>query len=356
MKVAIDCRMLGKSGIGVFLVNFLDYALRHYSTCQFLLIGANEILRYKKYQNVECKKVDIAPFSMSELLFPVKDINNCDVYFNPNYNIPRGIQIPICCTIHDLLFWDVKDISSWLGRLLRIIIAKRAFLLSTIVFTVSGFSAERIKKHLGERKPIVIVHNALRPIFYEHPFHRNISEKKYLLFVGNVKPHKGLQYLLDAYKNPSIHERYDLIIVGDYNNFRTSFPQIMKCKDDHIHFTGHISDKELLVLMSNAAALVQPSVYEGFGIPPMEALYLGVPVIISDIPVFKEIYGIFPVHFFRNKDSKSLIEAIKNIKELEPKSILEIRKQILSQYGIDHIAHTIMQTIINLNHENSSRW
>lgn len=353
MKIAIDCRMFGMSGIGLFLKNFLDYALPHYPDIHFLLIGNSRLEMYSHLDNVIVRIVDIPPFSVKEYLsFPVKEINDCDVYFNPNYNIPSGINIPICCTIHDLLFWDVKEVSSLIGRWIRILAVKRAYYLAKLIFTVSDFSLSRIHKRLGYKRAIV-TYNALRPMTeYEYT---SVSDKKYIVFVGNVKPHKGLKDLLAAYTTFGLHTGYDLVIVGDYQNLKTASPELLKYEQANgISFTGKVSDEKLLALIGNAAMLVQPSVYEGFGIPPMEALFLGVPVVLSDIPVFKEIYSDFPVTFFECKNPQSLAEAIWRIIPYTEEEKKYIRNKILSQYSQEAVSKPIIQAIIKIYNESSA--
>ena len=350
MKIAIDCRMLDMSGVGLFLKNFLDYALLHYPDIYFLLIGNSRLGIYSHLDNVTLRMVDIPPFSVKEYLsFPVKEINDCDVYFNPNYNIPSGINIPICCTIHDLLFWDVKEVSSLIGRWIRILAVKRAYRLANLIFTVSNFSLSRIRKHLGY-KQAVVTYNALRLITrYEYI---SASDKKYIVFVGNVKPHKGLKDLLVAYTTFGLHADYDLVIVGDYQNFKTACPELLKYRQvNGISFTGKVSDEKLLALIGNAAMLVQPSVYEGFGISPMEALFLGVPVVLSDIPVFKEIYLDFPVTFFECKNPQSLAKAVYRTMPYTEVEKKHIRDKILSLYSQEAVSESIIQAIIKIYNE-----
>lgn len=353
LKIAIDCRMLGMSGIGFFLKSFLDYALPRYSDIHFLLIASSRIEAYSHLNNVTVRLVEIPPFSVKEYFsFPVKDINACDVYFNPNYNIPSGIRIPICSTIHDLLFWDVKDVSSLMGRWIRILAVKRAYRLSDLIFTVSEFSLSRIHKYLGH-KQVVVTYNALRPI--TGYVHTSIPDKKYIVFVGNVKPHKGLKDLLMAYTTFGLYNNYDLVIVGSYQNFRTAYPEILQYGQiDGISFTGQVPDETLLTLIGNAAMLVQPSVYEGFGIPPMEALFLGVPVVLSDIPVFKEIYSAFPVTFFKCKNLKGLADAIGRIRPYTEEEKKYIRDKILSLYSPEAVSEPIIQALIKIYNESST--
>lgn len=350
LKIAIDCRMLGMSGVGVYLKSFLDYTLIHYVDTNFLLLGTSELELYINLDNVTIKEIEIPPFSIKEyFFFPIKEINECDIYFSPNYNVPSGIKIPICCTIHDLLFWDVKEISSLIGRWIRILVVKRAYHLSDLIFTVSKFSLLRINKHLGN-KCTVVTYNALRSVI--KPVKTSVSNKKYMVFVGNVKPHKGLSTLLQAYIEFSLHDDYDLVIVGSYRNFKTAYPEILAYeKENGISFTGKVSDDMLLDLIGNAAMLVQPSVYEGFGIPPMEALYLGVPVVLSDIPVFKEIYSDFPVTYFQCQNPESLASAVRQVKPFTDALIESVQNKISSIYNPANVSNTIMQALINTCNE-----
>ena len=353
MKIAVDCRMFGMSGVGVFLKNFLDYALPHYSGIRFLLIGTSRLDLYSSLDNVTVRTVDIRPFTLKECFaFPVGEINGCDIYFSPNYNIPSGIKIPVCCTIHDLLFWDVKEVSSLVGRCIRILAVKRAYRLSDLIFTVSGFSLSRIRKHLGN-KEVVVTHNALRPI--APCAETSLPGRKYIVYVGNVKPHKGLMDLLAAYTAFGLQADYDLVIVGNYRNFKTACPEILRYgQQERISFTGKVSDEQLAGLIGNAAMLVQPSVYEGFGIPPIEALFLGVPVVLSDIPVFKEVYSGFPVTFFECKNPESLAEAIRRTEPYAEAVKKSVQNKILSLYSPERVSETIIQAIIRKYDESSA--
>ena len=114
-----------------------------------------------------------------------------------------------------------------------------------------------------------------------------------------------------------------LVIVGNADNFRTAdssiSEEISKMPANTVEFTGRISDSELKHYYQKANLLIQPSLYEGFGMPPMEALKLGTNCIISDIPVFKEIYENLPVIFFKTQDSSDLAnKIIENFNKQKP--------------------------------------
>ena len=116
--------------------------------------------------------------------------------------------------------------------------------------------------------------------------------------------------LLEAYNKLRGEGRYcpTLTVIG-HVDFRTKDKEILdviKKNKDSVNFLGAVDDKTLYDVLSYSAVLVSPSFYEGFGIPPLEAMYLGTPVIISDIPVYKEVYRDLPVTFFRTGDANDL--------------------------------------------------
>lgn len=312
MKLAIDCRMIGTGGIGTYISSLLPFFLKNFDC---LLIGRPQDLKEFAGEHEIC---NIKTFSLKELLFfdkkILKKINNCNAYYTPYCNIPNGIKIPIYSTIHDVVFLDRPELASKLGILARKWFYLRAVKKSCKIFTVSEFSKQRIICHLHCKKPVVVTYSAV-PEFLK-PRNTTPKEKKNeILFVGNIKKHKGLHTLLPAF-DTATKKGLDakLVIVGNANNFRTKDESIdkllQKIDSSKIIFTGKISNENLTELYSSSKLLVQPSLYEGFGLPPLEALKAGTNVLISDIPVFKEIYKDFPVTFFKTEDINDLCAKI----------------------------------------------
>lgn len=326
MKVFIDCRMLNSGGIGTYLESLLPYFVKTFDSTLLIYNNQKECL---PAETKDCKiiETDIKTFSLKEMFsFPSelkKIINNCDIFYSPYCNVPGGIKIPVFTTIHDIVFLDVSDLSSKTGTLIRKFFYQRAINKSKGIFTVSEFSAQRIKEKLKlKNKPLIVTYNAVpghfsadtsaaRPATSPAKTEKDNS----IIYVGNIKKHKGLSYLLEAFeicKTKGLKSK--LVIVGNAENFRSGDTEIAKrlasTSQDDILFTGRISDSDLQTYYQKARLLVQPSLYEGFGMPPLEALSLGTNVVISDIPVFKEIYDGFPVTFFKTADSQDLAEKI----------------------------------------------
>lgn len=349
MKIAIDCRFIGKSGIGTYIENVVDELLKRYSQHKYLLVVNPEtVIGVGCSTNVEILKTGIKPFSLKELFcFPVSEINQCDAFFSPYINIPGGIKIPVYCTIHDMLFFDVDGLVSPIGKMARKWFYKRAIKKSQKIFTVSEFSKQRIQHHFKTKKNIVVVSNGVSSRIKDYPIEKCIEKEDYFIYVGNVKPHKGLKTLITAFaeaKKEGLKSK--LLIVGNAEKFRTSDKTInnLVADENSISFTGWVSDEELIKYISRAKALILPSMYEGFGIPPLEALYLGTPTIVSDIPVLKEIYQNLPVTFFHvgnHEDLKNKLMDCSNTIE----AIADVRRMVDEKYSFTHSADVILSAI-----------
>jgi glycosyltransferase involved in cell wall biosynthesis len=354
MNITMDCRFLDASGIGVYLRECLPYFLD--SSHTFVLLGDVEKLcpLAKDHRNIELIACTVKSFSISELfIFPQrlkKIINRSDLYYSPYFNVPGGIRVPIYTTIHDIIFPDMPELTSKIGLAARMWFYRRAFRLSKKLFTVSNFSKSRIEHFFGTTKPIIVTHSAIQPYLLNRDT-TTITKRDMILFIGNIKKHKGLWCLLEAFffaREEGL--RYKLVIVGDKDNFRSADTKSLR-KLDHIdpsiiEFTGHISNEKLKTLLAESALLVQPSLYEGFGLPPLEAMTTGTQALISDIPVFKEIYAGFPVTFFRAGDSMDLKEKLLALLYHKPTKTIILSKQLATTYTFQKTASIILQNLL----------
>lgn len=350
MNIAIDARWCKKSGIGAFIDGILPHFLK--SENYFYLIGIEKIPEtIKGFSNFTIIPCDTKPFSLKEnLLFPkeiLKTINNSDAYFSPYFNIPRGIKIPIFTTIHDVVFLDIKNLASTLGTLIRKKFYKYAAKKSRAIFTVSYFSKRRIQENLKTKTEIDVVYSSVPEFFLEK---ENRPKKNQIIFIGNIKKHKGLHILIPAFldfRKTLLENRKsspELLIVGSKENFRTNDNSLFNFDENKsgIKFSGFISDEELKKELTESRLLVQPSLYEGFGLPPLEALYSGTKPIISDIEVFKEIYKDFPVTFFQSGNIDNLTEKL--LEEWKRDSYPEI-ESFPKIYSFEKTASMILETI-----------
>jgi len=354
MTICIDCRMIDASGIGVYLRECLPWFLQ--SVNNFLLLGNSRRLQcFSSNANVKIIECDIKPFSIKELFFfpfkTARQINRANVFFSPFFNIPHSVKIPVYITIHDIIFPDMPELTSKTGLAARMWFYRRAYKKSIKIFTVSEFSKSRIQRHLGAKKPVIVTHSAIQPMFLEYRANaRNVQKTQTIVFVGNIKKHKGLDILLDAFsfaKNEGLPHR--LVVIGAKENFRTSDNTVLKkiesLGDEAVTFTGFISDQQLIEYLSKAALLVQPSLYEGFCLPPLEAMVLGTHALISDIPVLKEIYSGYPVTFFRSGDSSDLKDKLTELLINKKASSPSLSDELLLKYTFQKTASIILEVI-----------
>jgi len=355
MTICIDCRMIDASGIGVYLRESLPWLLQ--SENDFLLLGnIGRLHCYSSNENVKIIECGIKPFSLKELFFPLKtarQINSANAYFSPYFNIPNFITIPVYTAIHDIIFPDMPELTSKIGLAARMWFYRRAYKKSKKIFTVSEFSKSRIQRHLGAKKPVIVTHSAIQPMFLEYRVKaHNIQKTQTIVFVGNIKKHKGLGILLDAFslaKNEGLPHR--LVIIGKKENFRTSdnsvSQKINSLGSDAVTFTGFVSDEQLMEYLCAASLLVQPSLYEGFCLPPLEAMVLGTRALISDIPVLKEIYADFPVTFFKNADFLDLEEKMIGLLLNNTSSSPALPDDLLLKYTFQKTASVILGALNN---------
>lgn len=346
MKLTIDCRFIGKSGIGTYIENVVEAMIRLYPDNEYLLVVEKVLPQYGGMANVCQMVTDIKPFTIRELLcFPTKEINHTDVFFSPYINIPFGIRVPVYSTIHDVIFWDKPELVSKVGLWMRTFFVKHAMWASKGVFTVSEFSKGRITHHFNCKKPITVVPNGVAS--HIRDYNGSVAKEDYILFVGNVKEHKGLDVLVAAYQEArKMGLTSTLTIVGNKDNFRTSANAFLAeaLNDDSIVFTGRLSNEDLVETIAKAKVLVLPSFYEGFGIPPMEALYVGTDAIVSDIEVLNEIYRDLPVTFFKCGDRHDLADKLLNHNTVDFKQ-QDIKELIDRLYSYEKAARMVMDVI-----------
>lgn len=218
-------------------------------------------------------------------------------------------------TIHDLAFFHNPKWFSFGFRTFYKFLIPKISNSSKLIFTVSQFSKTELMKYFKIREDKIIVlgnyiSNTFKDLIVENNNKKN--KKKYILSVCSLDPRKNLSLLIEAFSKSNLND-LDLVLVGEKNKNFNKFNYNISNKSEKIKFTGYINEKELFEYYKNADLFVYPSVYEGFGIPPLESLYCNCPVLISDLEVFKEIFK-NEVTYFK---SNSLADLISNLNKYE---------------------------------------
>lgn len=270
ISILVDTRWIGAHGIGRF---------------------AHEVTN--RLQNVISLPCSLAPYPFHRLDIPwiswLLLRYRPSVYFSPGFNPPIWSPVPFVFTIHDLIFLHFPEEASSLMQPYFNWVVKSAARRAYRVLTVSEFSKREIVKwaNLPEEK-VVVVSNGVGAEFTPDGS-RHDPGYPYLLYVGNRCPHKNLARMLLAFSLVKMTETR-LVLSG--NPDREIMSQIEDLNlADRVVFTGFIPDAELPGYYRGAIGSIFVSLYEGFGLPPLEAMACGIPVLTSNVSSLPEVVG-----------------------------------------------------------------
>ncbi|WP_227536753.1 glycosyltransferase family 4 protein [Klebsiella michiganensis] len=271
-KVIMDMRWEGSGGIGTF---------------------AKEINKINKYEASDFKGKPYSPldsFKMAfELLKNRRSYSNKIIFF-PGYIPPVFSITPYVFTIHDLNHLDRPENSSFIKRLFYDYVIKRGCKKAELIFTVSEFSKERIAEWSGEMpSKIINVGNGVSSSFTPNGNKKQFGFN-YILCVSNRKKHKNEFETLRAYKQSGLYSKMKLVFTGKPDEDILVYINEMALTE-YVHFTGFLPDNELPELYRGASGVVFVSLYEGFGLPVIEAMASGVPVVTSNTTSLREVAG-----------------------------------------------------------------
>ncbi len=237
-------------------------------------------------------------------------------------------------TIHDLAF--IKN-PSWYTKAyycLYKLMTPLAARTSKHIITVSNYSKEEILRCYPflKREQISVIYNAIdQQLFKPQPKAKSQKPKApFILCVSSIDPRKNFARLIEACQDITDAKLY---IVGNHNRVFNDQKSLQNTSD-RIRFLGRISDNELVKLYNQAECFVFPSIYEGFGLPPLEAMACGCPVLVSDIPVLREVCS----------------DAARYFNPFEPREILHTITQYLND------ADVIKEKMRQKGYENITRF
>lgn len=242
-----------------------------------------------------CKDYDVAAFNIKrygfggshfweQLILPFFSLINSGTLVSFTGLGPVFLRRKII-TIHDLAFYENPSWYSKLYVLFYKLMTPLCAKTSRCVLTVSEFSKKEIHEKLNiALDQIFVLYNAVSDKF--KTTNHSSAFEKYILAVSTMDPRKNFKRLVDAFTMWEGNDQVKLYLVGGKNPVFASSDII---ENEKIKWLGRVSDDELVRLYQNAICFVYPSLYEGFGIPPLEAMASGVPVIVSDIPPLREV-------------------------------------------------------------------
>ena len=301
-SLCIDARKLHHSGIGTYLKMLLPYLCKEFNVT---LLGDPEQL--KGYgEKTTVIQFDAPLYSIEEQRRYKRTVPPVDLFWSPHYNAPLGSirARKIVTTIHDVFHLAFFKDLNLKQKIYAKLVINRAINASDAVVTVSDFSKKEIIKFTRAKEDkINVIYNGVKQtaaiadlaaitVRYKLP-------SKYILYVGNVKPHKNLKALVSAYLGlpVQIQQQYKIVVVGKIEGFITGDESLLNLIDSqpllkqNVIFTGFVKDDDMDAIYAAASLFILPSLYEGFGLPPLEAMLNGCPVLVSNQNSLPEVCG-----------------------------------------------------------------
>ena len=309
MRIAIDARKMRDYGIGTYVRNLLRYLARLDKTTEYVLFcRADDCTTIEESgENFRAVPELARQYSIKEQLRIPMDLRRegIDLFHAPHYVLPALIPCKAVVTIHDCIHLRFPQyLPSRLGYAYARTSMWIATHRSTRVLTVSEASKRDILKYfrVPEGK-IDVIYNGIDERFGEIPSPDEVLRVReryqlndpFVLYAGNIKPHKNLERLIEAFHllRRNGHDTVKLLIIGDeISKYATLRRAVHRHKlHKHVRFFGFVSDQTLAALYRLADVFVFPSLYEGFGLPPLEAMASGTPVITSNVSSLPEVVG-----------------------------------------------------------------
>jgi glycosyltransferase involved in cell wall biosynthesis len=289
IRVGIDARKIADFGIGTYIRGLLGGLVELNTGDEYVAFApAGAPIP----DGVEHVVIDAPHYSVRELLIVGRaaDRARLDVFHAPHYVVPIT-RVPLVVTVHDLIHLHQR-MRNPLAPLYARMMIRRAVSRARRVLTVTNAVKAQLESELGAKNVIVTPNG----VSATSPPSRERSD--FFLYVGNDKPHKNVDALIDAFANvPDAR----LVLVGaPFDRFRGR---------DRVEVRGFVSDEELSLLYRSAIALVMPSLEEGFGLPALEAMAHGTAVITSRDAALMEVTGDAALHVDA-RDVRSITDAM----------------------------------------------
>lgn len=311
MKIGIDARLIHETGVGRYIQNLIRELALLDKTNEYVVFLRKQ---YEVPNDHWSARIADVPWHSVREQFEMPNIfakEHLDLVHIPYHNPPIFYTGRMIVTIHDLTIlhfdtgrattlplplYQLKRLGYWLELAIGLRKAKK-------IIAVSQSTKQEIIDHFHIDPEKIIVTYEGTETMTSHT--KRLIQEPYILYVGNAYPHKNLERLIEACNTKLV-----LATPDDYFSKRLKTPQ-------NVLMIRSPSASQLANLYHHAQALVFPSLMEGFGLPGIEAMAIGTPVVCSDIPVFREVYGNATIMFDPNNPddiSRKIQEVLENEK------------------------------------------
>jgi glycosyltransferase involved in cell wall biosynthesis len=314
VKIAIDIRRMTEFGVGTYIRNVVRTLGRLDHENDYVLIGSP----------AKVEEIGALPpnFHTVPLLAPERSVHgyrgfrtavkrmDCDLVHIPNlFSVPRALPCPYVMTVHDLLDHMARAQSGF-WRSLYFQSTKRVLAGASRIFAVSNFTRNEIEKLFEiPSDRVEVVYNAIDERFlrgHANAADRDLIARRYqvtypfLLYAGRISPHKNVVRMIEAFsalktelERDQAYPDLKLIIIGDDLSGNPDLRRtvVRSGVQNDVRFLGFIPIEVLRIFYDEAKIFVFPSLYEGFGLPPLEAMVHGTPVVTSNVSSLPEVVG-----------------------------------------------------------------
>jgi glycosyltransferase involved in cell wall biosynthesis len=338
LRIAIDARKLRDYGIGTYVRNLLRHLSRVDQETDYVVLccGSDCELVGELGENFRAVPESSPGYSVREQVTVPRDLRRegAHLFHSPHYVLSPLVPCKSVVTIHDCIHLRFPQ---YLPNRLGYAYARSFLWIATHrsnrVLTVSEASKRDILEYFSVRpEKIDVIYNGIDERFSQPPLEEDVSRVReryqlddpFILYAGNIKPHKNLGRLIEAFhilrQDSTEFDEVKLVIIGDeiakYAALRHAVHRHKLHK--YVRFFGFVPSRTLAILYRLAAVFVFPSLYEGFGLPPLEAMASGTPVITSNVSSLPEVVG----------DAAVLIDP------LQPEAIADALRRVLSDAAL----------------------
>ncbi len=370
MKIGIDCRFVGPEGTGLgkytekLVLNLVKIDKRN-TYILFLRKNNWDYLRVSA-KNIKRVIADVPWYSFAEQLKLLKIFSreNLDILHVPHFNVPLIYSGKLVITIHDLIHHEFTQESATTRNLVIFKVKRLAYnLVITLavkkakkIIAPSNFVREKlIKTFKLQKEKIITIYEAAEEEYFRNQKPETRNQKPFLIYVGNVYPHKNLNKLLDAFKILTTHHSpltTHLILVCPRDVFWNRLTEQIDKRElsKVVQTRGYTHPKELAALFRGASAYIFPSLSEGFGIPGLNAMAAKLPLLASDIGVFREVYGDAAL-YFDPKNPKDIAAKIRKvlIDSKERSLLIEKGEKQVKKYSWQKMARETLKVYESIN-------
>lgn len=361
MRIGIDARFYGSigKGLGRYTEKLITHLENIDSENQYVVFLRREnfdeyVPSQKNFQKI---LADYSWYGWGEqLFFPLLlSRHRLDLVHFPHFNVPVFYRKRFIVTVHDLILLRFPTVQNttlgWVGyafkyALYRLVISL-AIRRAEAVLTVSTFTKEDIIAHYPNASDKVFITREAADeecfYVYESECFRILKShhlmdpssygriRKYFLYVGNAYPHKNLESIIAL---SVAFPEHIFVLVGKEDFFYRRLRLTIR-DTRNIFFVGFVSDRDLSVLYRNAVAYLFPSRYEGFGLPGLEAMQYGLPVIASNQGSLPEIYGESALFFDPDRED-DFKKTVQSFLKCSPEDRLLLKKKGFARAGAFH--------------------